>query len=146
MADGHHHAAFVVIDGAPVWLEAVLFVSPAAAQVLRARHLEALIQIEDRVENRIAVLDIHDLTVGKDLPNTFQEDFPFLSTVKIVHHQKSSAQEELAQLRRLTSGKGPVPDLDSIHGGPVEYIILAIEIHYLFNGASFDARQPPNAL
>src|ERR1017187_6081148 len=62
VADGHHHAALVVVYGAPAGLVPVLFIRLSGIEVLRAGYLKPFVQIVNRVEDRIA---IGDLTIGR---------------------------------------------------------------------------------
>src|ERR1035441_9582004 len=70
VTDGHHQPAVIVVDAAPVGGTAfalVLFVDFAALQVLSARHLVAVVQIEHGVEDGVLVRDVDDRGVGEDL-------------------------------------------------------------------------------
>src|SRR5579862_3628288 len=58
VADGDHHAAFVVANGPPLWHIAVLFVGPSGIHILFARDLEARADVVEPVENFIVVAEV----------------------------------------------------------------------------------------
>src|ERR1035437_4429418 len=63
VTDGDHQAAAIVVDAAPVRGTAfalVLFVDFAALEVLRARHLIAIVEIEHGVEDGVLIGDVDD--------------------------------------------------------------------------------------
>src|SRR5689334_1748079 len=148
VADRHHDAALIVIDRAPVLGPSVLvlLVGTAAPQVLRAGHLETVVQIVNRMEDRIGVVDVDDLALRENFLDSLEEYLPLKCAVEIVHHQKSAAQEKFPELRRLLIGDRPMPDLHRVHRRPVVHIVGAVEIYHLLHGARVDAAQTPDAL
>ncbi|PYT18101.1 MAG: hypothetical protein DMG59_05545 [Acidobacteria bacterium] len=68
------------------------------AWVLGAGHLEALIQIVQRVENRIAVFEVHDRPARKDLAHARDEHVPFPRAMEVIDHQESAPKQEFTQL------------------------------------------------
>src|ERR1035438_5046946 len=107
MTDRDHDSAFVVVDRAPVRWPAGLafFVGKPSVSPLPAGYLEPVVQIVNGVEDRVAVLDIHDGAVGEHLAHAGGKDLPLVQSpilfraVEIVDHQETSAQQILAQLR-----------------------------------------------
>ena len=61
-----------------------------------ARHLDTVVQIVYRVENRIVVGDVLDRPVRKHELDALFELVPFVDAVKIVGHEESAAQQILA--------------------------------------------------
>src|SRR5580704_7702101 len=98
MADGHHNAALVVINAAPMRHEAILLIHAVGVNELLAGHLVAIAEIENRMENGAAVLDVHNGPVRKHAIHTGDENIPLVSAVKIDAHEKPAAQQEIAQL------------------------------------------------
>src|SRR3954469_9156022 len=92
-ADGHHEAAFVIVNTAKMGFDAAVFVCAAALKVLRARDLETLIEIKDRVEDGVRTGDFDDRPIRKHSLHTLDEDAPFFLTVKIITHEESAAQQ-----------------------------------------------------
>src|ERR1035441_3730997 len=85
VADGDHQAAAIVVDAAPVGgtaLALVLFVDFAALQVLRARDLIALIEMEHRVEDGVLIGDVDDGTIGEHLLHAVHENPPLVGMQK----------------------------------------------------------------
>src|SRR6516225_9702006 len=60
VTDGGHDATVIVVDAAPAGNLAVFFVYPAAVDVLHAGDLVPLVEIEDGVEDGIAIGDVDD--------------------------------------------------------------------------------------
>src|SRR4051812_40158116 len=102
MADGYEQVTPVVINTAPSGQISVLLIRHTAAEILRARHLDASIEIIYGVKYRIAVWDIHDGAIGEDVFHALDKDFPFVSPVKIVAHKEAAAIEKLAHPLCLT--------------------------------------------
>src|SRR5262249_59019124 len=70
VTDGDHHAALVVHDAAPGVLEAAVFVSHTAAEILSAGDLVAVVEIPDAMEDRVVAVEIDDGPIGKDSADT----------------------------------------------------------------------------
>ena len=141
MADGHHQAALVVIDAAPVGgrtVPLVLFVDAARVDVLHARNLVALIQIEDGVKDGVLVRDIHDGLIREDLVHGEDEDVPFVGGVEIVAHEEPPAQEELAEFSDLGIGQLPVTHLDCVEPRVIKDVVVQVQVDGLLDGARLD--------
>ena len=122
----------------------VVFVFPAAEDVLIARNLLALLEIPERMEDRVVVGDVDDRPVGEHAPHAVDEDAPLDGAVKVVDHEKPAAQQVLAQLRRLRVREVPLADFDGIEPGPIEHVVAVVEVHGLLDGAGVDDREPPH--
>src|SRR5579862_1569403 len=108
VADGHHDAALVVIDAAPVRLETILFSDAVGVNELLAGDLIAIVEVEDGVKNGAAVFNVDNGPVGKNTAHPGEEDIPLVAAVKIVAHKKTAAQQKIAQLGGLRVGQVPV--------------------------------------
>ena len=119
MAD--HQAAIIVVDSAPVrhFPGLAFFVGQPGFQVQRTRHLVALIQIVDRVEDRIRGGDIHDGAVGEHLFHAGWKDVPFDGAVEIVAHEEAAAQQVFAHGPGLLVGQVPVAHFHAVQPGPI---------------------------
>src|ERR1700678_2923267 len=94
VADSHHQAALVVVNTAPMRLVAVLFRYAVSINHLLAGHLVAIVEVENRMENGAAVLDVHNGPVLKHAGHAGDEDIPFVAAVKIVAHEEAATEEE----------------------------------------------------
>ena len=65
--------------------------------------------------------------------------------MKIVDHEKATAEQIFPQLVGLILRQQPVANLDRVHHRPVIDVIGAIEIHHLLYRTGIDARQPADA-
>ena len=119
----------------------VLFESLAGLHVLRAGDLVAVVQIVDGVEDGIAIGDLHDGAVGKDLFHAGDEDVPLVSAVEIVAHEEAAAEEVLAHGGGLGIGQIPVAHLDGVEPGPIVNVAV-IEVKRLLDGAHVNAGEP----
>src|SRR5580704_1477825 len=95
-AHRRHEPALVVIDAAPVGHPAFVLVRKVRLEVKGARHLEAVMQIENCVEDRVVVLNFHNWPVWKYPTHAGDEDLPFLCTMKVVAHEEPATEEILA--------------------------------------------------
>jgi hypothetical protein len=70
VADGDHDPALVVANATPMryFPGGAFFVGDAGLKDLRAGNLKAVLQVIDRVKNRVVVGDVLDGAVGKDPP------------------------------------------------------------------------------
>src|SRR6266704_625753 len=109
-----HEAALVVIDAAPVGFDAIFLVGSVKWIVHPSWHLIPLVQVENRMEDRVVVLNLHDRPVRKYTAHAGGEDLPFPGAMKSVAHEESAAEQVLAQLLRLRVGQIPVADLDAV--------------------------------
>ncbi len=103
--------------------------------------LDLVVEIVDGVKNRVGVVDIHDLAVGKDAMHGFLKDAPFRGAVKIVGHEKTAVQAIVAKFGGLTVGNAPFADLHSVEPGPVVNFVAIVEIDDLFDRPDMHARQ-----
>src|ERR1039458_7902629 len=80
MTDRDHDPAFVVVDRAPVWRPPGLafFVGNSTASPLPAGYLEPLVQIVNRVEDRVVVRDVHNGAVGEHLAHAGDKNLPLV--------------------------------------------------------------------
>src|SRR5262249_55634041 len=146
----------VVVDTAPVRrltasvdsgsCRGTLLAHRMCEQKLLTRHLIAIIEVVDRVEDLILVVDIDDLPVRKDLAQGLGEDLPFVAAVEVVTHEESAAQQELPEARDLRGRQFPVPDLDRIEPRIIEAVLVLVEVNGLLYGAGVDASQTANSL
>src|ERR1019366_6182815 len=85
VADRDHYAPLIVVDRAPVRSFSRLprLIRPAAANPLPARHLEAIVQIENRVKDGVGVFQVHDGTVWKNFSHTGEKHSPFTEDVMV---------------------------------------------------------------
>src|SRR6185503_18796715 len=90
VADGDHEPALIVVDPAPPGDDTVVLVDLPTLQELCARYLIPLVQIVNRVEDRIVALDVHDRPVGKYAAHTVDEYLPFMGAMKIVAHEETA--------------------------------------------------------
>src|SRR5580658_4132492 len=70
----HHHAPLIVVDCAPMRDGSVLFRDSMAVEVLEPRHLDALIQIIHRVEDRVGIGQFDDHPVGENPAHALGKD------------------------------------------------------------------------
>ena len=77
VADGDHDPALVVANATPMrhFPGGAFFVGDACLKDLRAGNLKAVLQVIDRVKNRVVVGDVLDGVVGKDPPDAVDESF-----------------------------------------------------------------------
>src|SRR5580658_7391929 len=102
----------VVVDSFPARDLSIFFV--ADSQVLRARDPVAIVQIIESVEDRVVIWDIHDGALRENHLHGVFEIGLFLGSMKIVSHEKASAQQIVAKLLGLGLGQAPLAYLDSI--------------------------------
>jgi hypothetical protein len=145
VADGHDQPALVVVDAAPRGAVSVELVGPAAAHVLLAGHLVAVVQVVNRVEDRVLVLELHNRPVRKHAPHAGLKDFPLPRAVEIVAHEKPAAVDEFAQRLGLRIGEIPVAHLHRIEKRPIVGIAF-IQVDRLLHAAAVYPRQPPHGL
>src|ERR1700722_15545404 len=107
MADGDDDAALIIADSSPLWLIAVLLVSASGANPLFAGNLHLVIDIVECMEDLVATPKVFDRTVRQHLPHAVHEVFPILGAVKVIHHQKASLKQVLAQPLCFRVSKGP---------------------------------------
>src|ERR1051326_727750 len=93
-----------------------------------AGDLEAIVQIEDGMEDGVLVIDLDDRPVGKDVPDALLEHLPFVVAVEIVGHEESAAQKVIAYLFSLLLGESPLADLHGVEPGPVVDVVALVEI------------------
>ena len=127
-------------------LIAVLLISPAAAQILRAGHLIAVVQIVDGVEDRIVFGNVDDRPVRKNPLHAGHETSHSCVPWKSSHMKKPPRSKILAHLLRLLVRQFPVADFDRIQPGLVVDVVAVVQIHRLLHRAHVDARQPPQRL
>src|SRR5258707_1194056 len=107
MADGDHQSAAVVVDAAPSRFESVLLGCSSRLEKLRARYLITVVQIENSVENGVAIFNFNDWTVWKYPLHAGDKHSPFVSTMEIVAHEKPAPQEVVPHLFCLVVGQVP---------------------------------------
>src|SRR5690606_15600120 len=112
--------AVVVVDAAPLRLEAVLFVRQAGIDELKARNLAAVVEVVCDVEDRIVGGHVHDRAIGKYLPHAFDEARPLATAMEVVDHEEAAAQSIIAQPLRFYFTEIPAADLDRIDPGIIE--------------------------
>ena len=112
---------------------------------MKARNLEALLQIINGVENRIAVRQIDEHAVRKDALQAGHEDVPFIFPMEIVDHQKAAAIEVIAQPLGVGFAQLPVSNLDRIEPGPLEHLV-ALDVDDLLDRSCIDPGEPPDPL
>src|SRR5690348_115361 len=95
------------------------------------------------MENGVLIRNVYHGPIGKDALHGLHEHGPFLSAMKIVAHEESTAQEEIAHLPDLAIGELPVPDLHGIQPRVVEDVVGVVQIHRLLDRADVYASQPP---
>src|SRR5712691_9499299 len=97
VANGHEDSSFVVAYAAPMGHFAgfTSLVHEPGLEKLRARHLEALLEVVERVKDRVTVRNVLDGPVGKHLMHAGGESVPLshapigLFTVEIVYHEEA---------------------------------------------------------
>ncbi len=141
VADGDHEPAFIVIYAAPFGIVGTFLPVAARIDELSTGDLIAAIEIVQGVKDGIAVFDIDDGSVGEDAVHAGDKDIPFLDAVEIVAHEKSAAQEEIAELCGLCIGEVPMADFDAIEPGPVIDFVAVIEIDGLLDAACGEASE-----
>ena len=144
-ADGHHQASFVVIDSAPVRQVAVVLIRPARANILRAGHLEPVVQIVDGVKDGVLVIDLDDGPVGKHPLHAGGEDLPLFGSVEIVAHEEAAAQQILPHGFDLCVGQVPVTHLDGVEPGPI-VLVAFVQVDRLLHRPRMHPRQAPQRL
>jgi hypothetical protein len=87
------------------------------------------------MENRVCVWNVDNWPIRENSLHGLDEYGPFPAAVKIVAHEKTAAIQEIAHLFDLGVGQLPVPDLDRIQPGIVEYILAIVEVHRLLDRA-----------
>ena len=135
--DGDHDAAFVVVDALPMGDAAVFFVT--GAEVFGAGDLEAVVQIEDGVEDGVVVGDVDDGAIGEDHPHGLFELGLLFVSVEVVGHEEAAAQEVVAEFFCLGFGEAPLADLNGVEPGPVVDLVAVVEVDGLFDGSGVDA-------
>src|ERR1035437_4464607 len=145
VADGHHQATVVVVDAAPRGIVSIVLIGSAAADVLRAGDLVAAVQVVNRVEDRVLVLEVHNLPVGEHAPHAGHEELPLPRAVEIVAHEKPVAVDEFAHRLDLRIGQSPVTHLHGIEERPIVGIAV-IQVDRLLRAAAVDTGQAPHGL
>src|SRR5262249_30086227 len=90
-----HQPAFVVVDPSPSGGASVAFLRLTASDVARSRNLIAIAQIENRMEDRIAAVDIHHLAIREYTPHALLENLPFAVAPEVIAHEESAAKKIL---------------------------------------------------
>src|SRR5581483_7178153 len=139
--DGHHQSALIVVDSAPSSFVPVLFIGDAAAQILRPGNLIPVVQIVDRMENRIAVRKVHNRPVRKNSLHGFQKNFPLYRAVEVIAHEEPAALQIIPHLLDLGIGELPVSDLDRVQPRIVEHVVFVIQVHGLLDRTNMNPRQ-----
>src|SRR5579859_140683 len=142
--NGHHDAAFVVIDAHPARNPAVFLI--AAVQVFGSWDAVSIVQIKDGVEDRVVIRNIHDRAFWKDHFHGLFEISLFLGSVEIVGHEKSAPEQVVTKLSRLGLGQAPLPYLNGIEPWPVVNFIAIIQADGLFHRPCIDPGQTPDRL
>src|SRR5262245_24235469 len=104
----------VIVNAAPLSRAFVALISHAGGKIARTRHLPALGEIVDGMEDRIGRVDIDDGTIRKHAFHRGVEDLPLILAPEIVAHEEAAAEQILAQFRGLRVGKIPVTYLNGI--------------------------------
>jgi len=144
----------VVVNAAPSGLVAArspsrvrtAFLADAVGRidVLKAGHLVAVVEVVNRVEDRVGIGDIDNGAVREDLVHHGNEGVPLVRAVKVVAHEEAIAQQKLAELGDLGIGELPVPDLDGVEPRVVENVVILIEVDRLLDGFGVNAGQAAN--
>src|SRR5260370_7875649 len=116
----------------------------AAPQRPLAQNLIAIVQIVHGVENRIAVLNLHNRPVRKDQSHALHEAVPFVLIPEVVHHQETATQEIVANLPGLRLGQLPVAPLAPHHPRPIEDFVSPPLIPSLFHPPPLPPSPPPH--
>src|SRR5260370_14521955 len=135
--EGHHDAAFVVVDSLPVSDVAILFV--ACVQVFGAGDLEAIIEIENGMEDCVVVWNVDEVAFWEDHLHGLFEVGLFLGAVAVVGHEEASTEKVVAELSGLGLGESPLADLHGLDPGPVVEFIAVVDVDGLLDRAGVDA-------
>src|SRR5258707_12145760 len=98
------------------------------------------------MEDLVFVFDLDDRPVGKDALHAFRENLPLHAAMEVIAHEKSTAQQVLAQSFRLRVGQVPMAHLHSVKPRPMENVVTIVEVDRLFDGTGMDACQPAERL
>src|SRR6201998_3389256 len=93
--DRHHDSAMIVVNAAPVSVLAVELVTHR--EMFGARDSVAVVQIEHAVEEGITVRIFGGGATRKDFLYALFEYLPLDRSVEIVGHEKTAAQQIIAQ-------------------------------------------------
>src|SRR5258708_3307479 len=146
-ADGHHDAAFVVVDPFPLRPDAAVAGKlRSVSKVLHSRKLEAIVQVVHGVKNRVLVRNLDNLPLRENHLDSLLEHLPLVETVEVVGHEKPAAQKILSKNFGLFGTQPPLADLDCIQPRPVVHAVAVLHHHALLGRSHMDARQPPDRL
>src|SRR5262249_21353178 len=115
----------------------------SSVEELRAGHLVAIVQVIQRMENGIGILDLDDGPVGEYASHAGDEDVPLGGAVEIVAHEKAAAEKIFAERLGLLVGEIPMPDFDAVEPWPVVDIAF-VEVDRLLGGADMQAGEAAN--
>ncbi len=132
---GHHDAAFVVHDPAPVRSGTVVAIRGAAPDGPLARNLITVVQVVNGVKDGIGIGNFDHGPVGENQPHGFVEAIPLFGAPKIVQHEKAAAQQVLAEFLDLAIGQLPIPHFAGVEPGPVVNVVAIVQIDGLLDGA-----------
>src|SRR5690606_23719458 len=94
-------------------------------------------------EQRMIIVQVHDLAVREHTPHSLEESFPLLRTEEAVAEQEAAALQVVTQLHHHFFFKVPGSGQSDNQVGPVEYIIAVLEVHRLLDRAHIDGGEPP---
>src|SRR5438105_15943940 len=105
---------FIIVNATPARLEAIVLIGPARPQELRAWHLIAAVQIENRVKDRVSIVQLNDGVVREHSVHAGGENLPFLRSMEVIHHEKATSIDIITQLLALFAGKLPMADFNGV--------------------------------
>src|SRR4051812_21745532 len=99
--DEHHRPAVVVLDHAEVLRDAAAFPRAALEERPEPGDLRKSVELVEAAEDRMVLGHLDDLAAGEEQLHLLLEISPLGGAVKVVHHRRATAREELAQDRHL---------------------------------------------
>src|SRR5882757_2174130 len=142
--NGHHDAAFIVVDTLPAGNPSVFLIT--RVQVFGSGDAVSIVQIKDGVEDWVVVRNIHDWALWKDHLHGLFEISLLLGPMEIVGHEKPAPEQIVPKLFRLGLGQTPLPNLNGVKPGPVVNLIAIVQVDGLFNRPCIDPGQTPDRL
>ena len=112
--DGDHQPALVVEDAAVERREPVLLRRAAGHGVAHVRHLEELLDVVERAEDRVVRRQVDDRAAGQHAADLALEVRPLARAPEVVHHQEPARLQVAAQAFDLRLGEGHASDLDRV--------------------------------
>src|SRR5215470_1001239 len=123
--DENHYAARLVDYPLVMWDISAFFVCYPAVNIVDIGNLNDFVNVEIAVEDRMIERQFLYRIFWKDLAHLLLHVLPFVFAPEIVEHEKTSARQEFAQVRRVFSRELHKAGLDGVSERVLEEFFVA---------------------